>query len=180
MEEYEHFSEEFMKYWSKPGNTSDIKDIQTDFDKYTNKRILENMQKLENCIKENTENIQSNTNYDIRFQCKGLMGLPGYKVLDQGYGDISKPLMPDDYNKLKYLEKPLKNIGLTPSNDVFNGPGKNEFVIYPGSDLNEDGNPYGKIDVRISNSKEFSNLDFQNIIRMGDVIRTGNTFYKKK
>jgi GTP-binding protein EngB required for normal cell division len=168
MEEYEHFSDEFMKYWKKPGNTTEIKDIQTEFNKNVHEIILKNLKTLEKCIKKNTENIQSNEKYDIKFECRGLEGLPNYKVIDQGYGDISKPSMPDEYSKLKYLEKPLKTIGLTRSNNVFISPNKNEFIIHPGFEFNEFGNPFGHIDIRISNSKEFSNIDFQNIILMGD------------
>ena len=158
MEEYEHFSKEFMEYWKYPGNSYEIKQIQANFNIYANEQILDNIQELEKCMKKNKQNIKTDTSYDIKFECRGLKGLPGYKVIDQGYGDISKPFISNEYAKIKYLEKPLKNIGLTPSTDTINGPGKNEFVIYPGPDFNEPGY-YGYIDIRISNSNTPSNLD---------------------
>ena len=158
MEEYEHFSDEFMEYWKKPGNSREIEIIQTYFYSDANEQILRNMQELEKCIEKNTKNIKTDTNYDIKFECRGLKGLPGYKVIDQGYGDISKPLVSDEHTKIKYLGKPLKNIGLNQSTDIINGPGKNEFVIHPSPDFNEPGY-YGYIEIRISNSNIPSNLD---------------------
>jgi hypothetical protein len=117
------------------------------------------MTKLEQCIKENTSNLSTATKYDIKFECSRLYGLPKYKVIEQGYGDISKPYVSDDYKKLKYLEKPLKHIGLTPSTDIKNGPGKNQFVIFPEGDMNEKGNYSGYIEIRVSNSNTPSDLD---------------------
>ena len=117
------------------------------------------MKKLEQCIKYNTSKLSTATNYDIKFECGMLYGLPAYEVIEQGYGDISKPYISDDYKKLKYLEKPLLHLGLTPSTDSKNGPGKNQFIIYPSGDMIAKEYGHGHIEIRLSNSDIPSNLD---------------------
>jgi hypothetical protein len=114
MEEYENFSEEFRHYWTAPRNTEKLNDEQKEFDYKMQKTIIRNLTTLEECIKKNTKNLITNKDYDIRFYCDGLRGIPDYEPIDQGFGEINKPIVPDEYTNLKYLEKPLKNIGLMP------------------------------------------------------------------
>lgn len=160
MEEYEHFSEEFKTFWNrKPSYSPEVVNTITGYNKEKNKTILKNMAKLENCIKQNTEHLSTKLPYDIKFRCYNLYGLPEYNVIEQGYGDISQPYVSSDYKKLKYLEKPLQNIGLKPSYDDKNGPGKNEYYMHPGGDMNEAYNFDGYIDIRVSNSNIPSDLD---------------------
>jgi len=151
MEEYEHFSEEFKKYWKTPRNTEVIGQLQKNYDTEVQNVIRYNIERLEECIKTKTKKIITNKKYDIIFDCKYMRGLPVFEQISQGYDIINKPFVPDEYTNLKYLEKPLTNIGIKPSQ--FTIPGKNEFIIIHGnSDYDWSRNQCGYVSIRVSNS----------------------------
>jgi hypothetical protein len=152
MEEYEHFSEEFKKYWKTPRNTEVINQLQKDYDTEVQNVIRYNIERLEECLKTKTKKIITNKEYDIIFDCKYMRGLPVFEPIRQGYDIINKPFVSDEYTNLKYLKKPLTNIGLTPSQFTCN-PGKNEFIIiHANSDYDRISNECGYVSIRISNS----------------------------
>jgi hypothetical protein len=154
MEEYEHFSKEFKKYWKTPRNTEVINQLQKDYDIKVQNVIRGNIERLEECIKTKTEKIITNKEYDIVFDCKDMRGLPSFEPICQGNGIINKPFVPDEYTNLKYLEKPLTNIGIIPYKFTETSViGKNQFEItHADSDYDWLFNRCGYVRIRVSNT----------------------------
>lgn len=152
-EEHEYFSEEFKSYWYKPRNINTITQIQSEYNNLLHERVKENLDKLEECIQKNTTNLITDKPYDIEFKCFNIHTLPPYKKIDQGFGDISKPYVPDEFLNLKYLEKPLIQIGITPKQQSGSKLAKNTFEInHNGSDFIHLNCAAGYINIRISNT----------------------------
>lgn len=155
MEEYEYFSEEFNNYWKTSRNNKLLNNLQKEYDTKVQNVIRDNIERLEECIKTKTEKIITNKQYDILFDCDGMQGLPTFIPIEQGYGVINKPIVPDKYTNLKYLDKPLTNIGLTSYNFTKNSsmPGKNQFTIkHCNSDYDLISNHSAYVRIRLSNS----------------------------
>ena len=153
-EEYEHFSESFNEFWNKSKNTDLISKNQNEYDKKLEETIRRNLASLEKCIEKNTMDLITNVPYDITFDCKNLVTLPPYTKIDQGFGDIGKPYVPDQFRNLKYLHKPLRNIGITPKWLTDMKLQKNTFeIIHKGSDFDWENSATSYIIIRISNTE---------------------------
>ena len=150
----EQFSESFNEFWEKSKNTDLISKNQNEYDKKLKETIRKNLANLEDCIAKNTMDLITNLPYDKTFVCTKLVTLPPYTKIDQGFGDIGKPYVPDQFLNLKYLHKPLSNIGITPKLLIDMKLQKNTFEItHKGSDFILENCQAGYISIRISNTE---------------------------
>ena len=178
------FSEEFKKALNDPQrNKHIITEAKEKYKKDCLNNIKSNMLNLEKCIHVHTKDLIQSKPYDITFHCwdDSFDKLPEKPIIDQGCGNI---LTVDDMShcdKLQYIEKPLKEIGILHASSKFNNPDewikkKEDIINAVNNGLYKFPEIIPKNTYTIFNKK--SNTGFNVVIRMSNIYNSLNSYEK--